>query len=325
MRYLALSICALGCTCSGIGLGVINKQITSCFQELKQDTFVKENNQVTQGPNFNAWNLIYSSGSISYLRQLIDQIQIGSDLGLKQVDTDSGAMTISSTAYLPRLKNLLNSFFKDLNWETLIANHEKVSPPSDQNQTQSISTSFYPFKTKFFSFSNWVELGVIVLVIEAIFLLFLIVSIALISLDWKLKRAEKIKWILYYLFTNLLGWVYLNYLKNKSGKKAWIPKRTRKDNDYQLLDYSGNKSAIVLSDVCFSQDDYKILKGINLALQRNEFYAIIGPNGAGKTTLLKNIGGILKSSSGKVEMGGTNLLSIPKNHSGKRLSIFLKS
>ncbi|PYC99597.1 hypothetical protein B4U78_015930 [Microbacterium esteraromaticum] len=98
-----------------------------------------------------------------------------------------------------------------------------------------------------------------------------------------------------------------------------MPKRTRKDNDYQLLDYSGNKSAIVLSDVCFSQDDYKILKGINLALQRNEFYAIIGPNGAGKTTLLKNIGGILKSSSGKVEMGGTNLLSIPKKSLWKKI------
>lgn len=46
---------------------------------------------------------------------------------------------------------------------------------------------------------------------------------------------------------------------------------------------------------------------ISLAIERGEFTAIVGPSGCGKTTLLSMLAGILKPSSGEVEVLGKKL------------------
>ena len=48
------------------------------------------------------------------------------------------------------------------------------------------------------------------------------------------------------------------------------------------------------------------LKGISLRIGNGESVAIIGQNGAGKTTLVKHFNGLLKPSSGKVQVGEWN-------------------
>jgi ABC-type Mn2+/Zn2+ transport system ATPase subunit len=51
------------------------------------------------------------------------------------------------------------------------------------------------------------------------------------------------------------------------------------------------------------------IKGINLAVQKNELIYVVGPNASGKTTLLETINGLLPPYSGKVSVFGLDLKS----------------
>ena len=48
------------------------------------------------------------------------------------------------------------------------------------------------------------------------------------------------------------------------------------------------------------------VRGINLTVDDGAFLAIMGQNGAGKTTLVKHFNGLLKPTSGEVEVDGVN-------------------
>ena len=49
------------------------------------------------------------------------------------------------------------------------------------------------------------------------------------------------------------------------------------------------------------------LKSIDLEIRRGEIFALLGPNGAGKTTLISIICGIVRPSSGSVEVAGHDI------------------
>lgn len=51
----------------------------------------------------------------------------------------------------------------------------------------------------------------------------------------------------------------------------------------------------------------KVLKGINLNLNKGDFLTLFGPNGAGKTTLLKTVATIINPSRGEVVINGHKL------------------
>lgn len=51
-------------------------------------------------------------------------------------------------------------------------------------------------------------------------------------------------------------------------------------------------------------DGICVLQNINLSIRRGESLAIIGKNGAGKSTLLKIISGVIKSTTGEIEVQG---------------------
>ena len=48
----------------------------------------------------------------------------------------------------------------------------------------------------------------------------------------------------------------------------------------------------------------KILKGVNLSLQRGRIYGLIGQNGAGKTTIMRVIAGLVLPDSGSIQLFG---------------------
>lgn len=66
------------------------------------------------------------------------------------------------------------------------------------------------------------------------------------------------------------------------------------------VDHSEN--IVEIRNLGFSYGDKQVLKDINLEIHQGDYLGIVGPNGGGKTTLLKVILGLLKPTSGTVEI-----------------------
>ena len=54
---------------------------------------------------------------------------------------------------------------------------------------------------------------------------------------------------------------------------------------------------------------FQALKNVSLDIRKGEIFALLGPNGAGKTTLISIVCGIVTPSSGKVTVGGHDILT----------------
>ncbi|MFB0839755.1 MULTISPECIES: ABC transporter ATP-binding protein [unclassified Arthrobacter] len=54
-----------------------------------------------------------------------------------------------------------------------------------------------------------------------------------------------------------------------------------------------------------------VLQDINLVVHPGEIVAVTGPNGAGKSTLLRHFNGLLRPTSGRVAVGGTDIAGTP--------------
>lgn len=63
---------------------------------------------------------------------------------------------------------------------------------------------------------------------------------------------------------------------------------------------------IKFSNVCFAYESRNILNNISFSISKGEFVAIVGRNGTGKTTMMKLFNGLLKPTSGNVEIAGLN-------------------
>jgi iron(III) transport system ATP-binding protein len=51
------------------------------------------------------------------------------------------------------------------------------------------------------------------------------------------------------------------------------------------------------------------LKGIQLAVQKGEFFVLLGPSGSGKTTLMRCVAGLEKPDAGKIDLDGQTVFS----------------
>lgn len=56
---------------------------------------------------------------------------------------------------------------------------------------------------------------------------------------------------------------------------------------------------------------FTAVDSIDLAVPRGQLFGFLGPNGAGKTTTLRMIAGILRATSGTVEIGGVDIAKDP--------------
>jgi len=80
----------------------------------------------------------------------------------------------------------------------------------------------------------------------------------------------------------------------------------------------------LVKDLEASIEGNKILKGINLGVNRGEIHAIMGPNGSGKTTLSNVIMGnpLYDFGSGDIVFKGESIVELPPDERAKR-GIFL--
>lgn len=75
-----------------------------------------------------------------------------------------------------------------------------------------------------------------------------------------------------------------------------------------------SEALINYQNVEVTQQDYCVLKNVNIKLNQGDFIYIIGKVGSGKTSLLKTIYGELDIVSGEAEVLGHNLLNIKRKH-----------
>jgi ABC-2 type transport system ATP-binding protein len=68
---------------------------------------------------------------------------------------------------------------------------------------------------------------------------------------------------------------------------------------------------IKLTNLTKRYGTFTAVNSINLEVPRGELFGFLGPNGAGKTTTLRMIAGILRPTSGTVEIGGINVVTEP--------------
>src|SRR3954470_15526036 len=62
-----------------------------------------------------------------------------------------------------------------------------------------------------------------------------------------------------------------------------------------------------LSNISFSYGAVQALQDVSMDMRAGQITCVMGRNGVGKTTLMKNIVGVLRSSAGKVILGGRDV------------------
>ena len=65
--------------------------------------------------------------------------------------------------------------------------------------------------------------------------------------------------------------------------------------------------AIKINNLVKTYDTVKAVQGIDLEINKGEFYGLLGPNGAGKSTTINSITSLVKPSDGDIEIFGKNI------------------
>ncbi|TAL88291.1 MAG: ABC transporter ATP-binding protein [Candidimonas sp.] len=56
-------------------------------------------------------------------------------------------------------------------------------------------------------------------------------------------------------------------------------------------------------------DGFKALDNVSLSVEHGEFFGLLGPNGAGKTTMISILAGLVRATSGKIEVCGHDVVT----------------
>lgn len=66
-------------------------------------------------------------------------------------------------------------------------------------------------------------------------------------------------------------------------------------------------NGIVTSNLVKRYGSFEALKGVSLSIEDGDLYCLLGPNGAGKSTLIRILTGLMKPTSGEVNIAGLDM------------------
>lgn len=96
------------------------------------------------------------------------------------------------------------------------------------------------------------------------------------------------------------------------------------DIEESKIKMNGEIEEIEIKNLKFSLNDFEILKGVTLKIEKNKKYLIYGSNGSGKSTILKILSKIYGDYSGNVLVNGTEIRDIDKNSFYEKVGIALQ-
>ena len=78
---------------------------------------------------------------------------------------------------------------------------------------------------------------------------------------------------------------------------------------------------LICKDIHFGLGEKKILKGVSLKVEGNQFHTILGPNGSGKTSLLKLLYRQEKADKGLISLDGKPLEHWSLKETAKQMAV----
>jgi branched-chain amino acid transport system ATP-binding protein len=73
---------------------------------------------------------------------------------------------------------------------------------------------------------------------------------------------------------------------------------------------AGTDAVLELDALSVGYDQAPVVRDLTLTVGKGEVVALLGANGAGKTTTLRAISGLLKTKTGSIRLGGTDLAGV---------------
>ena len=75
----------------------------------------------------------------------------------------------------------------------------------------------------------------------------------------------------------------------------------------------GEGNMLELSGVSKRYGSFQAVRDLDLSVPRGNIFGFLGPNGAGKTTTIRMIAGVLQPTSGRIVIGGDDLVEAPQS------------
>jgi branched-chain amino acid transport system ATP-binding protein len=77
-------------------------------------------------------------------------------------------------------------------------------------------------------------------------------------------------------------------------------------------------AALEIHELTVAYGNVVAVRGVSFVVPERQVVALLGPNGAGKTSLLGGVSGLIRTSSGRVLVGGTDITALPAQKVARR-------
>ncbi|MET0797818.1 MAG: ATP-binding cassette domain-containing protein, partial [Rhodococcus sp. (in: high G+C Gram-positive bacteria)] len=73
-----------------------------------------------------------------------------------------------------------------------------------------------------------------------------------------------------------------------------------------------------ITDLTVHYGPVTALDSVSMTVTAGTITAVLGANGAGKTTLLRTVSGLLRPTSGRIELAGVDIVGIPPDRMSRK-------